>query len=192
MRRYKEAKSFSTWMSEGLSVVLVVGPLILAGFFTCATTLTNCFNSATAVRQLSTVSSEFEVVLIPPFAKVLAVSGTIALIVSGAVMIDLRKRFGRDFVSKILALLPSFAVFAICIVIVVLYSDQIQTLNDHLVASGAAVVRSDFDIARYLKGHQFNLFLLSIYGPLMALAPSYGVAYVVGRSRITDDRDAFR
>lgn len=179
-------------MSNRWSVVLVVGLLILAGFLICATILINCFNVATAVRQLSTESSEVEVVLIPPFAQVLAISGTIALIVSGTVWIDLRKRFGRAFQSKIFALFPSLAVFAICIVIVVLYSDQIQTLNDHLVARGAAGVRSDNDIAIYLKGHQFNLFLLSIYGPLLALAASYLVAYVVGSSRVTDDRDAPR
>lgn len=178
------------WMSKRWSVVLVVGLLILAGFYTCATILTSCFDSATAVRQLSAVSSELQVVLLPPFAKVLAVSGTIALIVSGTVWIDLQKRFGRDFVSKILALLPLFAVLAICIGTVILYSDQIRTLNDHLVARGATGVRSDYDIARYLKGHQFNLFLLSIYGPLLALALSYGVAYVIGRARSMGDRDA--
>ncbi len=189
MRSDKEAKNFLMWMSERWSVVLVVGLLILAGFYTCATILTSCFNSATAVRQLSTVSSELQVALLPPFAKVLAVSGTIALIVSGTVWIDLQKRFGRDFVSKILALLPLFAVLTICIGTVILYSDQIQTLNDHLVARGATGVRSDYDIARYLKGHQFNLFLLSIYGPLLALALSYGVAYVIGRTRSKGDRD---
>lgn len=172
-------------MSERWSVVLVVSLLILAGFFICATILSNCFISATTVRQLNTGSLEVEIVLIPPFAKVLSVSGSVAMLVSGTVGIDLLRRIGRDFVSRMLALLPSFVVFALCVGIVVLYSEQIQTLNDHLVARGAAAVQSDYDISRYLNGHQFNLFLLSIYGPMTALALSYGLAYVTGRARFT-------
>ena len=107
--------------------------------------------------------------LVPFFIVFLVPVGSLTVILSAIFFAWSLKKFGRNFKTGAIAILPSLAIIVVCVGVVVYYDFFVTAMADYVTVQRSLGPLPLNKIELELRSLQFNCFLLAWVGPPLAL-----------------------
>lgn len=150
----------------GALICLTVFSLIL--FFSLPV-LSHAYTVGESLRSLQIFDRSVVPNRVPFFLVFLVPVGSLTVILSAIFFAWSLKKFGRNFKTGVIAILPSLAIIAVCIGVVIYYDNLITAMADYVTVQRSLGPLPLNKIELELRSLQFNCFLLAWVGPPLAL-----------------------
>lgn len=122
----------------------------------------------------------------PFFLVFLIPVGSLTVILSAIFFAWSLKKFGRNFKTGVIAVLPSLAIIAVCIGVVIYYDNLITAMADYVTVQRSLGPMPLNKIELELRSLQFNCFLLAWVGPPLALFAVGGLCKLALSESVSD------